>query len=273
VNKQQMLTDRKVQDVITRIYERESKIKTKLSNLRKAKTQEEDQTIQSKPQISKKSQAIIDKKKKGWIPIYEPERIQQIQNSHQRTIRGIAEKMYHEKLAKVQEEEEIMQKYHKSRKMPIEHFDNKYEQYMDDYQKQVKFREEVRNKRELQECTFLPTTNHNSKKIIKQKMTGKGTESKKYLHSHKNSRAGESEGNKKTANKSIDVVKRMEKFQIFKNVKNEQRKRDLTPKFKPKVLESYNSRRSNKKRDRSEFKRGKGDSVNKENTSSKKFDS
>jgi hypothetical protein len=220
------------------------------------------------------SQKIIEKKKKGWIPIYEPERIQQIQNSHQRTIRGIAEKLYHEKLLKVQEEEELIKKYHNQRKMPIEHFDNIYEQQMDDYQKQIKIREEERCKREIEECTFLPTTNHNAKKLIKQKMMSINADNKSHLHNYKNSRVSNDDKNlKKKSNKSIDVVERMERFQKSKNIKIEQRKRDLTPKFTPKVLESYNSRKSIKKGNKNDFKTNKFDVTHKENVSGKKFSS
>lgn len=242
--------------------------------MRLAKTYEEAQKIQNKPQISKNSQKIIEKKKKGWIPIYEPERIQQIQNSHQRTIRGIAEKLYHEKQEKVQEEEELIRKYHNHKKMPIEHFDNIYEQQMDDYQKQIKIREEEKSKREVEECTFLPSTNHNAKKLMKQKMMSINNDSKGRLHNYKDSRASDKNKNlKKKPNKSIDVVERLERFQNNKNIKIEQRKRDLTPKFTPKVLESYNSRKSIKKGNKQELKTNKSEVTNKEIASSKKFSS
>ena len=88
------VNSRKVQDVVQRIYERENKIKNKLTNMRMAKRFEEVKDVRAKPQISKKSQQIIERKKHGWIPIYQKERIDQIQKSHQRVIRGIAEKVH-----------------------------------------------------------------------------------------------------------------------------------------------------------------------------------
>jgi hypothetical protein len=106
------VNSRKVQDVVQRIYERESKIKSKLTNMRMAKRFEEVKDVRAKPLISKKSQQIIERKGHGWIPIYQKERIDQIQKSHQRVVRGIAEKVHQEKLAKeIEEEQEFLKQY------------------------------------------------------------------------------------------------------------------------------------------------------------------
>jgi hypothetical protein len=106
------VNSRKVQDVVQRIYERESKIKSKLTDMRMAKRFEEVKDVRAKPLISKKSQQIIERKGHGWIPIYQKERIDQIQKSHQRVVRGIAEKVHQEKLAKeIEEEQEFLKQY------------------------------------------------------------------------------------------------------------------------------------------------------------------
>ena len=213
---------RKVKEVIQRIYERENKIKTKLSNLRLAKHYEEVKDCRSKPQISKKSQQIIEKKKKGWMPIYQPERINQIQKSHERVIRGITERVQQERQQKeLLEEQELQKQYQNLKKMPLDHFESKYTQQMEDYQQKLKMREEQKTKRSMEQCTFTPMTNHviknNKKKQLKQ--------------------------NQKEANKTINVVERMENYQKWRDNKLEMKKRELTPKFKPKVLENYNSAR------------------------------
>jgi len=51
----------------------------------------------------------------------------------------------------------------------------------------------------------------------------------------------------KEVTRASSVIDRMEEFQRIKNTKIQQRKRDLTPKFKPRVLENFQSRRKNKK--------------------------
>ena len=85
-------------------------------------------------------------------------------------------------------------------------------------------REELKQKIALEECTFAPTTNH---KVINEK-------SKKL--------------NRKDQNKSADVIERMEKFQKAKINRLEMKKRELTPKFKPQVLDNYQSiKKLNKK--------------------------
>jgi len=54
--------NRKVQEVIKRIYERENKIKRKLSTLKMVQMYEEVKDVQAKPTISKMSQNIIKSK-------------------------------------------------------------------------------------------------------------------------------------------------------------------------------------------------------------------
>lgn len=176
--------------------------------------------------ISKNSQKIIDKKKNGWIPIYEQERIQQVQKRHQRLIRGIADKVNQEKMIKQQEEDqELLKQYHNLKKIPLNKFEEKYIRQMETYQQQIKLREDVKNQRVADECTFTPQTNHTVKNVKKQQLNA----------THKEN------------NRSINVVQRMEQYQKFRDTKLEKRKRDLTPNFKPRVLENYNSSRKGSK--------------------------
>ena len=191
-----------------------------------AKEFDEIKGWRKKPLISKNSQKIIDKKKNGWIPIYEQERIQQVQKRHQRLIRGIADKVNQEKMIKQQEEDqELLKQYHNLKKIPLNKFEEKYIRQMETYQQQIKLREDVKNQRVADECTFTPQTNHTVKNVKKQQLNA----------THKEN------------NRSINVVQRMEQYQKFRDTKLEKRKRDLTPNFKPRVLENYNSSRKGSK--------------------------
>ena len=100
-------------------------------------------------------------------------------------------------------------------KMQVNEFENKYSKQINWYQQNIKNREELKQKIALEECTFTPATNH------------KGL--------------GDKKTKKNEQNKSVDVVERMEKFQKSKMKRLEMKKRELTPKFKPQVLENYNS--------------------------------
>ena len=118
------------------------------------------------------------------------------------------------------EEEEIQKQYKNIKKIPLQVFNQKYTQQMEEYQKSFKRREEIRDELEFNQCTFTPTTNHTSKAH------------KKQLNK-----------DLRDVGRASTVVERMEEFQKNKNFKIEKRKRDLTPNFKPRVLDNYNSRR------------------------------
>lgn len=158
------------------------------------------------------------------MPIYQPERIEQVKQAHQRVIHSITERVNQEKqLKELEEEQELQKQYKDMKKLPLTEFESKYTQQMTNYQQKLKNREERKTMLQTEQCTFTPRTNHT---IRNQK--------KKQLRD-----------NQQETSKSINVIERMENYQKSRVNKLELKKRELTPKFQPRVLENYHSGRKN----------------------------
>ena len=124
-----LISSNKVNSLIKRIYDRENRIKRKIDKLRMEKMYDEVKHLQAKPVISKRSQDIIRRKKKAWKPIYQPERIDQIQKSRQRSLNILKEKFKQEKLEKEMQEEQEIQKCKvvpDDKRLDIKQFEEKY---------------------------------------------------------------------------------------------------------------------------------------------------